>query len=230
MPSAIRHTVSSTLSNPTPPNSVQQKLPADSNGSANVDPDNTVTTSTSPEANSKKRKRLSKPHILYTTTYKRPTWTYFHLTLLTPSTAVEIPSNPQTPIPTSTSSHQPALNPSNPTKDDNDDADEKVEGRDIDALTVSTLLLPPLTAFLGLTGSSIPLDVLKTEGRDVWIRVQRADARALRASLSGWIGSCESDLIPGAGVGGRVKVAWRTRGSAETLGLLVGDGMELFGG
>ena len=78
------------------------------------------------------------------------------------------------------------------------------------------------------------------------MRIPRQDARGFRASLSGWVGSCEGDEVPGVGgVGngnngkgegqglGRVGVAWRVVGEGGVLGCLggsgSGDGGELFG-
>jgi len=70
----------------------------------------------------------------------------------------------------------------------------------------------------------------------VWIRVPRGDARGVRVSLMGWMGSCGADLVPGVSEGdGRVKVAWRVvaeGGSVAGVGLEDGDaggGRELFG-
>lgn len=70
----------------------------------------------------------------------------------------------------------------------------------------------------------------------MWIRVPRRDARGVRASLMGWVGSCGADLVPGIREGeGRVKVAWRVLGeggSVVSVGLGEGDtggGRELFG-
>ncbi|KAF2878374.1 hypothetical protein BDV95DRAFT_601032 [Massariosphaeria phaeospora] len=123
-----------------------------------------------PNPKSKKRKRKDNVHILHQTTFRKPSWTYFHLNLVTPA-AIDT---------TSTSMSKPAASPATAS---------------LDLLTVSSLLTPPLTAFLGLTGSSIAIDILKTQGCDVWIRVARQDARALRASLTGWMGSCEAGRI-----------------------------------
>lgn len=61
------------------------------------------------------------------------------------------------------------------------------------------------------------MDILKSEGRDVWIRFPSRDARGVRAGLSSWTGK----------VGG-VGVSWRVRG--EGLGGGDGDGGEVFGG
>ncbi|OCK80365.1 hypothetical protein K432DRAFT_425819 [Lepidopterella palustris CBS 459.81] len=83
----------------------------------------------------------------------------------------------------------------------------------LDAITARTLLTPPLVQFLGHTGAAIPFDILKLEGRDVWVRVPREDAGRVVAGLSGWVGE---------------GVAWRVKGRGEWLGA-VGGHEELFG-
>ncbi|KAF3053638.1 hypothetical protein E8E11_009633 [Didymella keratinophila] len=150
----------------------------------------------------KKRKRKEKEtHILHQTTFRKPTWSYFHLTLVTPSTASQTPSASAAPS----------------------------ESRDIDALTVSTLLVQPLNAYLGITGSAVPIDILHTRGRNAHVRIPRQDARAFRAGLSNWIGGCDAGSVPGVKEGGRVNVAWRVVAEGGSLALLRGAGEELFG-
>ncbi|KAF2660753.1 hypothetical protein K491DRAFT_588492 [Lophiostoma macrostomum CBS 122681] len=161
---------------------------------------------------SKKRKRKEKPHILHTATFKKPTWTYLHIELVTPDSTVSTStSTPHTePAPTQ-SSHPPPTQNSHTTPS-------------LDPVTISTLLTPALSSFLGLTGSAIPLDILKTAGRHVWLRVARQDARAVQAGLAGWIGQCEGALVPGVVEKGRVRVAWRVNGVSGVLGGLVAEG------
>lgn len=81
----------------------------------------------------------------------------------------------------------------------------------LDTFQTSQLLTSALTAYLGLTGAAIPIDILKIEGRDVWIRVPKGDARGVRAALGSWVGG---------------KVVWRVLG--EGVGIQ-GDGAEMFG-
>ncbi|KAF1961267.1 hypothetical protein CC80DRAFT_589669 [Byssothecium circinans] len=114
----------------------------------------------------------------------------------------------------------------------------------LDAPTLSTLLTPPLTSYLGLTGASIPIDILCIAGLETHIRIPRDDAKAFRAALSSWTGSVDADLVPGCEGGGdrdrdrdrwgKVRVSWRVGGEAAGLGLLLGggagDGRDLFGG
>ncbi|KAF2443400.1 hypothetical protein P171DRAFT_521963 [Karstenula rhodostoma CBS 690.94] len=102
----------------------------------------------------------------------------------------------------------------------------------LDPLTIRTLLTPPLQSYLGLTGAGIPIDILKSEGKDVWVRVRGEDARALQAGVGAWVGGVEGGLVPGEGgeEGSgekRVRVAWRVVRRGGRLG--GGDGGELFG-
>lgn len=70
--------------------------------------------------------------------------------------------------------------------------------------------------FLGITGTAIPIDFLKVEDRDVWIRVPREDAAGVVGALSQWVGND----------GG---VSWRVKGKGEWLGVAAaGDGHKLF--
>lgn len=86
----------------------------------------------------------------------------------------------------------------------------------VDTLTARTYLTSALSQFLGLTGTAIPIDFLKVEARDVWIRVPREDSAAVVGALSQWIGKD----------GG---VSWRVKGKGEWLGAVAaGDGSQLF--
>ncbi|PLB34299.1 uncharacterized protein BDW47DRAFT_129202 [Aspergillus candidus] len=129
--------------------------------------------------------------------------------------------------------HQP--NTSNTTK-----------SQPLDPLTARTHLTSALSQFLGLTGTAIPVDILKitTPGLDtaddsssgstsqekiVWVRVPRADATAVVDALSSWIGG-------GSGGGGGEDdddavgaVAWRVCARGNHLGgLTCGGGEDLF--
>lgn len=85
----------------------------------------------------------------------------------------------------------------------------------VDVLTARTYLTSALQQFLGMTGTAIPIDFLKVEGMDVWIRVPREDGAIVVSAVTGWIGS--------------EGTAWRIRGKGEWLGgLVAGDGRDLF--
>jgi ribonuclease P/MRP protein subunit POP8 len=94
--------------------------------------------------------------------------------------------------------HLTLLSPSNPSS------------QPLDPIHVSQLITSALTSYLGLTGAAILVDILKIEGRDVWVRVPEKDGRGVRAGLAGWIGSF-----------GGGKVGWRVRGEE--------DGGDMFG-
>ncbi|OJJ68674.1 hypothetical protein ASPBRDRAFT_133052 [Aspergillus brasiliensis CBS 101740] len=122
----------------------------------------------------------------------------------------------------------------------------------LDPLTARTYLSAALSQFLGLTGTSIPIDILKispssstsqkgkstgglgSSGSTVWTRVPRDDAAAVVAALSSWIGGNTGSNISGggSGSGGDAEgnsVAWRVCAKGNYLGALVhGDGGEVF--
>jgi ribonuclease P/MRP protein subunit POP8 len=76
-------------------------------------------------------------------------------------------------------------------------------------------LTSALNQFLGIYGTAVPVDILKCEGPNVWIRVPREDSSATTEALSGWIGKTE--------------VAWQIKASGTWLGgLSSGDGRDLF--
>ncbi|KAK2770681.1 hypothetical protein FQN52_007280 [Onygenales sp. PD_12] len=95
----------------------------------------------------------------------------------------------------------------------------------LDALTARTYLTSALSQFLGVSGTSISIDILKIErtstGQNIlWIRVPRDDAAAVVTAVSSWIGS-----------GGQTgsNVSWRIRAKGGFLGSLVGGtGKDLF--
>lgn len=58
----------------------------------------------------------------------------------------------------------------------------------LDALTAHIQITAALHQFLGVHGAAVPVDVLKLEGSDVWIRVPAEDRSALVAAVGGWVG------------------------------------------
>ncbi|KOS44695.1 hypothetical protein ACN38_g4410 [Penicillium nordicum] len=100
----------------------------------------------------------------------------------------------------------------------------------LDPLSARTYLTSALSQFLGLTGTAIPIDILKIENesssilkRDiVWIRVPREDASAVVGAVSSWIGGGNNSSSSG-------DVAWRVCAKGNFLGALVaGSGADLF--
>ncbi|OQE40075.1 hypothetical protein PENCOP_c006G06757 [Penicillium coprophilum] len=99
----------------------------------------------------------------------------------------------------------------------------------LDPLSARTYLSSALSQFLGLTGTAIPIDILKIENASpsttkydiVWIRVPREDASAVVSAVSSWIGGNNS--------AGSADVAWRVCAKGNFLGALVaGSGADLF--
>ena len=79
----------------------------------------------------------------------------------------------------------------------------------IDEITALSHLKSALNQSLGLTGTAIPIDILKVEDQDVWVRIPYDDGNAVRAAVSTW-----SDSAKG--------VSLRVMGSGAWLGALVG--------
>ncbi|KAF9890968.1 hypothetical protein FE257_005225 [Aspergillus nanangensis] len=117
--------------------------------------------------------------------------------------------------------HQPGTSPS-------------VQSQPLDPLTARTYLTTALSQFLGLTGTTISIDILRifpdspppqdttpTE-KGVWIRVPRPDAAAVVSAVSSWIGGNSTGDAVGS-------VAWRVCAKGNYLGALVqGSGEDLF--
>lgn len=86
-------------------------------------------------------------------------------------------------------------------------------GTNLDELTVRTYITSALTQFLGLTGSSISVDILKVQGKECWIRVPREDLSPVVAAAGGWVGGTEAE--------GRV--GWKVKASGNWLSVLVAE-------
>lgn len=72
-----------------------------------------------------------------------------------------------------------------------------------------------LSQFLGITGSAISIDVLKSNCvGELWIRVPREDCSAVVAAVGGWTG------VAGGSGGG--EVGWRVLGRGGWLGVVCG--------
>lgn len=92
---------------------------------------------------------------------------------------------------------------------------ESTSDINLDNLTVRSYIMAALTQFLGLSGSAISVDILKVEGREAWIRVQREDLSPVLAALGGWVG--------GSGVDRIGRVGWKVKSSGNWLSSLVGE-------
>lgn len=107
----------------------------------------------------------------------------------------------------------------------------------LDALTARKYLTSALSQFLGLTGTAIPIDILKIDVAPeselppniLWVRVPREDAPAVVSALSSWIGNTgiASGGATATSAGG--SVAWRICAKGNFLSAIVaGSGDELF--
>ncbi|KUI57903.1 putative ribonucleases P protein subunit pop8 [Cytospora mali] len=80
----------------------------------------------------------------------------------------------------------------------------------LDDLQVRSYLTSALKQFLGSTGSGMPIDILKVDGKDCWVRLPRQDLGAFAAALTAWPGS------------GGVVTGFLVRAAGDWLGALVG--------
>ncbi|KAF4837742.1 hypothetical protein CGCTS75_v000795 [Colletotrichum tropicale] len=61
----------------------------------------------------------------------------------------------------------------------------------LDNLQVRSYCNSALRQFLGATGSAIPIDILKVEDRECWLRVPRQDLSPFAAAITAWAGVSE---------------------------------------
>ncbi|ATY66805.1 hypothetical protein A9K55_000939 [Cordyceps militaris] len=67
----------------------------------------------------------------------------------------------------------------------------------LDELLARSYCASALQQYIGDTGAGIPLDILKVEGRQCWVRMPRDDLRAFAAALTAYRGSvAEGDGTP----------------------------------
>jgi ribonuclease P/MRP protein subunit POP8 len=68
--------------------------------------------------------------------------------------------------------------------------EEQAQQQPLDELTIRSYLTAALQQYLGLTGTAIPIDILKVDGaQNAWIRVPRDDEVAVTTAVSQWVGS-----------------------------------------
>ena len=88
---------------------------------------------------------------------------------------------------------------------------EPADRAPFDTLTARTYLTSALSQYLGLTGTAIPIDILKVTERDCWIRVPKDDASAVTAAIGQWANA----LVP---------VSMIVEGRGDWLGGVVATG------
>jgi ribonuclease P/MRP protein subunit POP8 len=92
----------------------------------------------------------------------------------------------------------------------------------LDALTVKRYITAALSRFLGQMGAATPVDILKLDQQDVWIRVPRDDATVVHEAMSSWV-SNQGGMGDGSGL------RWIIKGRDDWLVRLVGgEGQDLF--
>lgn len=84
---------------------------------------------------------------------------------------------------------------------------------DLDTVTAQVYLRSALSQFLGLTGTAIQLDLMKVQGREIWLRVARQDASSVIAAVSQWAST-------GQGVSLQVKARGTWLGAVMAKGKL----------
>ncbi|KAK7749908.1 hypothetical protein SLS53_000490 [Cytospora paraplurivora] len=80
----------------------------------------------------------------------------------------------------------------------------------LDHLQLRLYLTSALKQFLGSTGSGMPIDILKVDGKQCWVRMPRQDLGAFAAALTVWTGS------------GATVTGFLIRAAGDWLGALVG--------
>jgi ribonuclease P/MRP protein subunit POP8 len=87
----------------------------------------------------------------------------------------------------------------------------------LDDLQVKAYCTAALRQFLGLTGAATPLDILKVQGIECWVRVPRGDLSNFAAAITAWKGTTEDG----------VHCLLRIKQCSDWLGAMVGsDGQE----
>ncbi|CAG9943201.1 unnamed protein product [Clonostachys rosea f. rosea IK726] len=65
------------------------------------------------------------------------------------------------------------------------------EDAELDNLQVQSYCNTALRQFLGITGAAIPIDVLKVQGKECWVRVPQPELGAFAAGITAWRGTIE---------------------------------------
>ncbi|CAK7240494.1 MAG: hypothetical protein STHCBS139747_001936 [Sporothrix thermara] len=83
----------------------------------------------------------------------------------------------------------------------------------LDALQARSYCDAALKQFLGATGAAMPIDLLKLDGREFWVRLPREDLGLFAAALAAWNPVTRSGM----------STALRLKASGNWLGSLVGQ-------
>lgn len=63
------------------------------------------------------------------------------------------------------------------------------EGADVDLITVRQSFNSALSRFMGFMGTTIEIDILKLQDKEVWVRVPRDSSKIFHEAVSGWTGN-----------------------------------------
>lgn len=82
----------------------------------------------------------------------------------------------------------------------------------VDEIQVRMYFTKALGQFLGTTGTAIPIDILKVQGRECWVRVPRQDLGPLTSAITAWTGEFR----------GGITTILQLRACGDWLGSLLG--------
>ncbi|KAK0392228.1 hypothetical protein NLU13_1725 [Sarocladium strictum] len=83
----------------------------------------------------------------------------------------------------------------------------------LDELQVKSYCSAACRQFLGLTGAAIPIDILKVDGMDCWLRLPRQDLGSFSAAVTTWKGTTDEK---------GERVVLRVKQCSDWLGMMVG--------
>ncbi|EXF75256.1 hypothetical protein CFIO01_07579 [Colletotrichum fioriniae PJ7] len=83
---------------------------------------------------------------------------------------------------------------------------------ELDNIQVRSYCNAALAQFLGATGSAIPIDILKVEGAQCWLRVPRQDLSPFAAAITAWAGVSDQGI----------RQVLRVKQCSDYLGAIVG--------
>lgn len=83
----------------------------------------------------------------------------------------------------------------------------------LDDLQIKSYCTSACRQFLGLTGAAIPIDILKVEGVECWLRVPRQDLGSFSAAVTTWKGTTDEK---------GTRMVLRVTQCSDWLGMMVG--------
>ncbi|RGP79505.1 hypothetical protein FLONG3_2253 [Fusarium longipes] len=87
----------------------------------------------------------------------------------------------------------------------------------LDNLSLKSYCTSALRQFLGITGASISIDILKVENNHAWVRIPRPDLSSFAAAITAWRGTSDNGE----------QISLQLRQCSDWLGAMVGaDGQN----